>query len=507
MDSLVDLSGVSLSDERSHCPICFESAPFAKGLENHLAHHLERLAMFALPRLVQGGASTTDRPDSQRMGEGSLNSGESLGPPVFSDHGAPNSAASEQEATPRKPETLNPRPLRSAAPAAYDVRYKALNLLHDQLHRLNEELKKGVNDVERILVLSPQKLVWLALDEEQKVATENPSIYATAIENRIITYRQMTPDQWLDERTDHRMSSHIHSIHSTGDGEGSQQRSVDGTLEQRRQIIDRLKASVWRSKHISLVKCMVDAASEHREQLRWGKATLLLLLAIKEQIASFGFDHSFTRSTIVELAQTYGNRRLWAEAGNLWARLVQIGKRRLTDQHPVTVGYMRCLAETYMNQGRWEETESLWKKIIETQTDLWGKGDGETLQSLAHLALVYKTLDRQEESDTLISEIKALYYQKTGPYDDGTVDELLKLASLFLAQDRSEEAERLLERVLEVNKRLRGERHVDTLSAMQKMTTFWHKQGRLDKASDLMEEIDQIEAETVSRDNFVSFSD
>jgi tetratricopeptide (TPR) repeat protein len=510
MDSFVDLSGVSVSDERSHCPICFESAPFAKGLENHLAHHLERFAMFALPRLAQDGASTTDRPDSQRMGEGSLNSGRSLGPPVFSDRGAPNSATSEQEATPRKPETLSPRPLGSATPTSYDFRYKVLHLLHEQLHRLNEELKNDIDDDEGTLVLSPQELVWLALDEEQKIATENlsdPSIYENVIKNRIIAYHQMTSNQWLDELTDHKMSSHSHSIHSAGDGEGSQQRPVDGTQEQRRPIIDRLKAALRRNKHNNLVQYMVNAASEHGEQLRWGKATLLLLLAIKEQIASFGVDHSFTRSTIVKLAQTYGNRRLWAEAGNLWARLVQIGKRKLGDQHPNTVAYMRCLAVAYVNQERWEEAESLWKEIIETQTEIWGKDDGETLQSLAQLALLYKTLDRQEESDTLISEIKALYLQTSRPYDDETVEELLKLASLFLAQDRSEEAERLLEWVLEVNRRLRGERHVDTLSAMQKMTAFWHEQGRLDKASDLMQEIDQIEAETVSRDNFVSFSD
>ncbi|KAH6651178.1 hypothetical protein F5144DRAFT_78951 [Chaetomium tenue] len=94
MDSLVELSGVSVLDELSHCPICLESAPFAKGLENHLAHHLEQFAMFALPRSAEAGASTTDKPDSQRMGEGSRDSERSLGPPVFSDHGAPNSALS-----------------------------------------------------------------------------------------------------------------------------------------------------------------------------------------------------------------------------------------------------------------------------------------------------------------------------------------------------------------------------------------------------------------------------
>ena len=113
MDSLVGLSDVGVSDERPHCPICFELAPFAKGLENHLAHHLERLAMFALPKYVEGAAedvaSTADMPDSQKIRERSFASGYSLGPPEFSDHGAPNSASSDKEAGSSSPWGTEPR--------------------------------------------------------------------------------------------------------------------------------------------------------------------------------------------------------------------------------------------------------------------------------------------------------------------------------------------------------------------------------------------------------------
>jgi hypothetical protein len=108
--------------------------------------------------------------------------------------------ATPQKVTPRKPETLNPRHLKTAAPAAHDFRYKALKLLHDQFQRLNDELKKDAKDDEEKLVLSAQELIWLALDEEQKVATEKASIYQNVIKNRIMTYKRMTPGQWKDER-------------------------------------------------------------------------------------------------------------------------------------------------------------------------------------------------------------------------------------------------------------------------------------------------------------------
>ncbi|KAK3325764.1 hypothetical protein B0H66DRAFT_573554 [Apodospora peruviana] len=101
---------------------------------------------------------------------------------------------------PRKVESLNPRHLKSAAPAAHDFRYKALKMLHDQFVWLNNELKKDAKEDEKKLVLSPQELIWMALDEEEKMATDKPAIYNNIIKNRIMNYKRMTPGQWRDER-------------------------------------------------------------------------------------------------------------------------------------------------------------------------------------------------------------------------------------------------------------------------------------------------------------------
>ncbi|KAK4104505.1 hypothetical protein N658DRAFT_419009 [Parathielavia hyrcaniae] len=100
----------------------------------------------------------------------------------------------------RKPESLNPRHLKSAAPAPHDFRYKALKLLHEQFQKHNDELKKDAKQDEQKFVLSAQELIWLALDDEQRMATENPSIYQNVIKNRIMAYKRMTTAQWMGER-------------------------------------------------------------------------------------------------------------------------------------------------------------------------------------------------------------------------------------------------------------------------------------------------------------------
>ncbi|KAK3365670.1 hypothetical protein B0T24DRAFT_395448 [Lasiosphaeria ovina] len=105
-----------------------------------------------------------------------------------------------QAATPRKAESLNPRHLKSTAPAAHDFRYKALKMLHEQFQRLNKELKKDASDSEAKFVLSDQEIIWMALDIEEKMATDKPSIYQNVIKNQIMSYRRMTVVQWKDER-------------------------------------------------------------------------------------------------------------------------------------------------------------------------------------------------------------------------------------------------------------------------------------------------------------------
>lgn len=73
-------------------------------------------------------------------------------------------------------------------------------MLHEQLTRLNTELKKDANDEEEKLVLNDRELIWLALDIEEHAAVDKPSIYSNIIKNRIMSYKRMSVAAWKDER-------------------------------------------------------------------------------------------------------------------------------------------------------------------------------------------------------------------------------------------------------------------------------------------------------------------
>ncbi|TVY48487.1 RNA exonuclease [Lachnellula occidentalis] len=101
--------------------------------------------------------------------------------------------------TPLKKEALNPRALKVPTPATYQIRFRLVQTLHEQLNRLNCELESDANDAEQQLVLPEQAIISMALDIEEDAA-HTPSIYSNAVKNKILLYKRMKVGQWKEER-------------------------------------------------------------------------------------------------------------------------------------------------------------------------------------------------------------------------------------------------------------------------------------------------------------------
>lgn len=73
-------------------------------------------------------------------------------------------------------------------------------MLHQQIERLNAELRKDANDEEARLVLTAQEMIIRALDEEQRTATEKPAVYSNLMKNKVMQHKKMTVSQWKEVR-------------------------------------------------------------------------------------------------------------------------------------------------------------------------------------------------------------------------------------------------------------------------------------------------------------------
>ncbi|OAA39467.1 Ribonuclease H-like protein [Metarhizium rileyi] len=99
----------------------------------------------------------------------------------------------------RKPESLNPRLIKSS-PASHETRLKLLKMLFQEYARLNRDLKKTAKSDEISLLMSEQDLIFRALDEEQAAALEKPAVYANVMKNKVIQHRRMNAAQWKELR-------------------------------------------------------------------------------------------------------------------------------------------------------------------------------------------------------------------------------------------------------------------------------------------------------------------
>ena len=96
-------------------------------------------------------------------------------------------------------EQLNPR-LIANDPAGHSKRTLFLKHLHGEMARLNQKVSDSQGlEYKQLLHLTEQELIKLALDEEEKVARDQPLVYANIIKNRVAFYKKMTVDDWIKQ--------------------------------------------------------------------------------------------------------------------------------------------------------------------------------------------------------------------------------------------------------------------------------------------------------------------
>lgn len=105
--------------------------------------------------------------------------------PISKPH-APVSSVQTNATTPEESLTLNPR-LVPISPASHAIRLQLLTLLHKEYVRLHE----GKGD--------SQKMLRLALDEEEKVAREMRSIYTHVMKKKIVKFQKTTVADYQGE--------------------------------------------------------------------------------------------------------------------------------------------------------------------------------------------------------------------------------------------------------------------------------------------------------------------
>ncbi|KAK5124675.1 hypothetical protein LTR85_001388 [Meristemomyces frigidus] len=126
--------------------------------------------------------------------------GKATSPQVAAANKTASASTAAKSTAVRAKETLNPR-LVPNDPAGHAKRTIYLKHLHGEMARLNEMLidrsKSGAVQFKAGLLLDDIELIQLALDEEEKLARGQGSVYGNVVKNRIAAYKKMKADDWI----------------------------------------------------------------------------------------------------------------------------------------------------------------------------------------------------------------------------------------------------------------------------------------------------------------------
>lgn len=111
----------------------------------------------------------------------------------------PATATTKAALKPDAPVALLPRKL-AKEPVPFTKRLTLLKALHTYMKPQNDRIAKAVKPEIRALHLSPNQLNKLAVDEEEKLALDNPSVYENLLKQRLVRLKGMTPEVWVKER-------------------------------------------------------------------------------------------------------------------------------------------------------------------------------------------------------------------------------------------------------------------------------------------------------------------
>ncbi|CAO2651895.1 Nn.00g001780.m01.CDS01 [Neocucurbitaria sp. VM-36] len=110
----------------------------------------------------------------------------------------PTSTATKSN-KPDLPIPLMPRKL-NKEPATFTKRVTLLKALHTYLKPQNDKIAKAIRPEIKALYLTPNQLIRLAVDEEERIAKENGSVYENILKQRLVKLKTMTPEVWVKER-------------------------------------------------------------------------------------------------------------------------------------------------------------------------------------------------------------------------------------------------------------------------------------------------------------------
>ena len=182
-------------------------------------------------------------------------------------------------------------------------------------------------------------------------------------------------------------------------------------------------------------------------------------VACRVQAAEYqGTGHHTGWYTCTTCKQLYTGAMELGLAEALWER-----HRRKPARNPDRLSAQNLLASAYMAQGRYAEAEELYRKLLAATQRLVGADHEDTLIVALNLAMALRNQGKNSEAEAVLRDILLKMQRANGPEHEETLCAARELAAVLHNLRKYDEAEPLLRDTLAIQRRVHGDSHLATV--------------------------------------------
>ena len=235
------------------------------------------------------------------------------------------------------------------------------------------------------------------------------------------------------------------------------------------------------------------------------EATNLLRSVLVSNERILGPDHTFTLTTMNNLAGAFHKQKKVTEAEKLYRQVLETRLRILGDDHPSTIMSLSNLACVLVKQRKYKEAQDLAQRALDRGMTVLGEEHPLTLKSMITLVEALDGHRNYVEAVELGRYALSLHKTIYGDIHHGTVYCTHQLMSALLKQDKYEEAEELSRPLVDELTTVLTVDHPDTATSMAGLGVALHRRGKFEEAEGLFRKVYERRPETWDDDSWDRF--
>ncbi len=178
-------------------------------------------------------------------------------------------------------------------------------------------------------------------------------------------------------------------------------------------------------------------------------------------------------------------------------RALDLRRRVLGAEDPVTLRTQSLLASVWIGLGRYGEAVALARTVAAAQHRLLGPENTDTLSTLTALGNALWRSGHYPEAEEMLARVLAARRRIGGPDDRGALPVLANLAAVRAEQGRYAAAESLYREGIALDRRLLGPENPQTLSLLNDLAVVYHREDKLAAAEALDREVLDLRRRTL----------